>query len=110
MSKAVTPSRSAILKLAKQMNHEREQATELDPEDLQLSELTGLKGWEYLKEYIQRRKDDLKPQIDLTDSNDDEILKGYGLRTIIYDLVCSELDLIIRKVEDANKVVKESRG
>lgn len=107
---AVTPNRSALLKFAREINRDKDDKSGIDKGDASLAELASLPGWGTLKEFIERRREALRPKFDFGDENsDDDIFKSYGMRSVVYDIVSGQLDLIIQKVEDAKKTVTEQR-
>jgi hypothetical protein len=105
---AITPSRSAILKLAKE-GQEIEKKIE-HPDDIYLHELAQNDGWKVLKQHIERRIEALKPHFDFESSDDEMLLKSYGLKSLLYDIVSEQLNGVIKKVETTSDVISEQKG
>ena len=105
---APVSDRTALLQFAREMHSDREGDELLDSEDLSLYELTTLPGWKILKDLIESRKVALKPHFNI-EGNDDEFFKSYGMRSVIYDIVTSQLDDLVERVENAREIVKSNR-
>lgn len=104
---APTPSRSGLLQFAREI-HESEADRKIDLDDRYLYELTSMPGWKILKRLVETYKQELKPHFNI-EGNDDEFFKSYGMRSVVYDIVSDRLDSLVKRVEDAEEVVKENR-
>lgn len=112
MSNSAVPiSRSALQKFMQDMKRKdrekKDKGSGLDSKDVSLSELESMPGWNILKRYIERKIENLKPDFEM-DSKDSDFVAMYGFRSIIFDILSEELQSIINRVEDANKVVQEA--
>lgn len=106
---AITPSKDAILKIRRNLK-EVDEEPYLDKEDKSYNEIAEMSGWKNLKEYMDRRLQAIKPKIALGQaSSDDDFLKGYGIRSLIHQIVSDEYNAIIKRVEQSDEAVKEER-
>ena len=108
-SEALTPSRSSLLQFARDIKKNEKADKKLDGDDLALAELVQLPGWKVLKRLVENTKNNLKPNFDL-EGNDDDFFKSYGMRSVIYDIVSDQLNALVRRVENAEEIVAETRS
>jgi hypothetical protein len=108
-TQALTPSRDAILKIARELK-KKDKESYLDAEDKSYADLAQMPGWKNLKNFITKRKSILKPNLDLNSKNDSDFFKAYGMRSVIYDLVAGELDAVINRVEKSHEEVVKQRN
>lgn len=104
MSNTITPSKSAILGVVKQMKAtEKTDKMDIDPNDAALYQLTEMPGWKLVSDYIDRRIESL------SDINDIEKLDlaSIGMRFVMIETVKGELKGIISLVENSSKFVEE---
>lgn len=105
---APTPSRSALLQFARDLKRKPEADKKLDTDDLQIAEMADMPGWKLIEQKIESMKRDLKPNFEFKGS-DDDFFKSYGMRSVIYDIVSDQLNEVLRRVENARDIVRETR-
>jgi len=111
MSQAITPTRAALLQMARQLkgSEEADAKKGIDYKDAHLHELKSMPGWKDLSGFIDRQAKALRPVYDFEGDNDDDFFKSYGMRSVVYDIVRTFADSIIAKVEDTYEEVEKRR-
>lgn len=107
-SDAPTPSRSALLQFARDIKRNQEADKGMDGDDLALAELCDMPGWKVLLRNVESIKQSLKPSFNI-EGTDDDFFKSYGMRSVVYDIVCDQLNTLVSKVHNANEIVSEAR-
>ena len=102
---AVTPDKSAILDVVKQMKaSEKTEEAKVNPKDSAYYEMSKTSGWKNLKRYVEKRK--LKLMHLLDDSVADKPLAEIGTKYLMVRQIVTELDNLIRTVERSEKFVE----
>lgn len=107
MPDAVTPDKTAILNVVKQIKAEEDVAKvgNIDKRDEALYAMSQMSGWEVLKKYIERRVEHLS---NLEDQKIGEMsLSEIGMRHLMVSQILAELKNVIKKVERSSKFVAE---